>query len=194
MKADHMPALTIPFRSTRNPAPMGQHRRIAALQRLVTNEALPLQSRAAGSLILLFAQPAARIVRLTIDDVIQDGDDTTLRLGDPPVPVPEPLASLLLAYLADRPHMGTAANPDSRWIFPGRCAGQAMDPIALCDLLRRAGVPAQHGRTAAIRQLVLQMPAPVVAQAFGYHQASTTRIATEAGSPWSGYAPGDHTR
>lgn len=69
-----------------------------------------------------------------------------------------------------------------------------MDPIALCDLLRRAGVPAQHGRTAAIKQLVLQMPAPVVAQALGYHQASTTRIATEAGSPWSGYAPGDHTR
>lgn len=194
MKADRMPALTIPYRSTRNPAPIGQQHRIAALQRLVTNEALPLQSRVAGSLILLFAQPAARIVRLTIDDVLQDGDDTSLRLGDPPVPVPEPLASLLLAYLADRPHMGTATNPNSHWIFPGRRAGQAMDPVALCDLLRRAGVPAQHGRTAAIKQLVLQMPAPVVAQAFGYHQASATRIATEAGSPWSGYAPGDHTR
>ena len=194
MKAGRMPALTIPFRSTRNPAPMGQHHRIAVLQRLMTDEALPLQSRVAGSLILLFAQPAARIVRLTIDDVLQDGDNTTLRLGDPPSPVPEPLASLLLAYLADRPHMGTAVNPASRWIFPGRRAGQPMDPVALRDLLRKLGVPAQRGRTAAIRQLVLQMPAPVVAQALGYHQASTTRIATEAGSPWSGYAPGDHTR
>jgi hypothetical protein len=36
--------------------------------------------------------------------------------------------------------------------------------------------------------------APVLAQALGYHQASTTRIATEAGSPWSRYAPGDHIR
>jgi hypothetical protein len=60
--------------------------------------------------------------------------------------------------------------------------------------VRIGGVPAQRGRTATLRQLVLQMPAPVVAQAFGCHQASTTRIATEAGSPWSGYAPGDHTR
>jgi hypothetical protein len=69
-----------------------------------------------------------------------------------------------------------------------------MDPVALRDLLRKLGVPAQRGRTAAIRQLVLQMPAPVVAQALGYHQASTTRIAAEAGSPWSGYAPGDHSQ
>jgi len=173
---------------------MGQHHRIAALQRLVTDEALPLQSRVAGSLILLFAQPAARIVRLTIDDVLQDGDNTTLRLGDPPIPVPEPLASLLLAYLADRPHMGTAVNPASRWIFPGRRAGQPMGPVALRDLLRKLGVPTQRGRTAAIRQLVLQMPAPMVAQALGYHQASTTRIATEAGSPWSGYAADDHSQ
>jgi hypothetical protein len=38
------------------------------------------------------------------------------------------------------------------------------------------------------------MPAPVVAQALGYHHNSTTRIAAESGSPWSGYAAGDHSR
>ncbi|MER7663669.1 MULTISPECIES: hypothetical protein [unclassified Streptomyces] len=56
------------------------------------------------------------------------------------------------------------------------------------------GVPAEKGRTSAIRQLVLQAPPPVIAQALGYHHKSTTRIATEAGAPWKNYAPGDHTR
>ncbi|MFD3808995.1 hypothetical protein ACFWSF_24765 [Streptomyces sp. NPDC058611] len=32
------------------------------------------------------------------------------------------------------------------------------------------------------------------AQALGYHDKSTTRIATEAGAHRKNYAPGDHTR
>lgn len=189
-----MPTLTIPIQSTRNPDPMGQHHRIAAIQRLTTDETLPLRSRIAGLLVLLLAQPVSRIVRLTIDDVLRDGDHTTLRLGDPPTPVPAPLADLLRAYIADRPNMATGANPNSRWLFPGRRPGQTMCPDTLRVLLRELDVPAQRGRTAAIRQLVVQMPAPVVAQAFGYHHDSTTRIANEVGSPWSGYASGDHSR
>ncbi|MFE4829845.1 hypothetical protein [Streptomyces sp. NPDC056672] len=34
----------------------------------------------------------------------------------------------------------------------------------------------------------------VIAQALGYHDKSTTRIASEAGTPWKHYAPGDHSR
>ncbi|MBU3866906.1 hypothetical protein KN815_23420 [Streptomyces sp. 4503] len=54
--------------------------------------------------------------------------------------------------------------------------------------------PDQRTRTSAIRQLALQAPAPVIAQALGYHDKSTTRIATEAGAPWKNYAPGVHNR
>jgi len=192
MKTGRMPSLSIPIRSAGNRAPMGQHHRIAALQRLVTDETLPLRSRVAGSMILLYAQPVSRIVRLTIDDILHDGDHTLLRLGEPPTPVPEPLAGLLRAYLENRPNMTTAASSASRWLFPGRRAGQAMDPGSIRDLLQEIGIPAQSCRTAAIRELVLQMPPPVVAQALGYHHNSTTRIAAEAGTPWAGYAPGNH--
>ncbi|MGW0071917.1 hypothetical protein ACWDUI_31175 [Streptosporangium sandarakinum] len=66
-----------------------------------------------------------------------------------------------------------------------------MNPATLRDALRALGVPAEKGRTSAIRQLVLQAPAPVIAQALGYHDKSTTRIAT-AGALWKHYAPGDH--
>jgi hypothetical protein len=69
-----------------------------------------------------------------------------------------------------------------------------MHPESLAALVHKAGVPTVTGRTAAIRQLVLEMPAPVVADALGYHHIATTRLVTEAGGTWSRYAAGDHTR
>ncbi|MFE7311511.1 hypothetical protein ACFU7T_00105 [Streptomyces sp. NPDC057555] len=86
-----------------------------------------------------------------------------------------------------------AINQDSPWLFPGRRPSQPMNPGTLRDALRKLGVPAEKGRTSAIRQLVLQAPAPVIAQALGYHDKSTTRIATDAGAPWKNYAPGAHS-
>jgi hypothetical protein len=73
----------------------------------------------------------------------------------------------------------------------GRRPSQPLNPGTLRDALRKLGLPAEKGRTSAIRRLVLQAPAPVIAQALGYHDKSTTRIATEAGAPWKNYAPGD---
>ncbi|MGH3711798.1 MAG: hypothetical protein ACRDRQ_27720 [Pseudonocardiaceae bacterium] len=48
------------------------------------------------AIVLLYAQRVSRIVRLTVDDVIRDGDQILLRLGEPPSPVPTPFAELLL--------------------------------------------------------------------------------------------------
>ncbi|MER8027348.1 hypothetical protein, partial [Glutamicibacter protophormiae] len=194
MTTRHMPRLTIPNRATTNPSPMAQHRRIAVLQRVLDDNTSALRIRVAACLILLYAQPVSRIVRLTIDDVVYDGQHVTLRLGNPPSPVPEPLAGLLLDYLKELPNSAPATNRGSPWLFPGRRAGQPMHPSSLRDPLREIGVSPARGRTAAIRQLVLQAPPPVIAQALGYHDKSATRIATEAGSPWSRYAPGVHNQ
>ena len=54
--------------------------------------------------------------------------------------------------------------------------------------------PTRTSRTAAICQHLLEMPAPVVADALSYHPVTTTKIASHAGATWSRYAPGDHTR
>jgi len=43
---------------------------------------LPLRPRVAAIIVLLYAQPLSRVARLTIDDVIHDGDQVLLRLGD----------------------------------------------------------------------------------------------------------------
>jgi hypothetical protein len=175
-------------------APLPHRERMTLLGQLLNGHSLPLRPRVAAVLVLLYAQPLSRIVRLTIDDVLRDGDQVLLRLGEPPSPIPTPFAQLILAWIDTRDNMNTATNPDSRWLFPGRRAGQPMHPRSLAGLVSKLGVPTNAGRTAAIRQHVLEMPAPVVADALSYHPVTTAKIATQVGVTWNRYAPGDHTR
>lgn len=188
------PPLRLPAPVIVRNAPMAHHQRMALLGQLLNNDDLPLRPRIAGVIVLLYAQPLSRIVRLTVDDVLHDGDQVLLRLGQPPSPVPTPFARLLLTWIDKRDNMNTATNPNSRWLFPGRRAGQPMHPRSLAGLVNSLGVPTSAGRTAAIRQHLREMPAPVVADALGYHPVTTAKIATQAGVTWSRYAPGDHTR
>ncbi|MGH3701314.1 MAG: hypothetical protein ACRDRU_28605 [Pseudonocardiaceae bacterium] len=135
-----------------------------------------------------------RILRLSIDDVLHHGTEVSIRLGDPPSPVPELFAELLLRHIGQRLNLTTATNPEARWLFPGRRGGQPMTPEALEHRLRQHRIPGLRGRTAAIRQLVLQAPPPVIATMLGYHPDHTTRLVAEAGGTWSRYAAGDHTK
>jgi hypothetical protein len=78
------------------------------------------------------------------------------------------------------------------------CAGITRD--FFCDRcgfeghLHTGRLPAQATRVAALRQLVLQAPAPVVADALGYHNKHVTKVWAETGGNWKTYAPGDHSR
>jgi hypothetical protein len=114
-----------------------------------------------------------------------------IRFGEPPTPVPEPFAVLILRLRDQRPNMRTATNPNSRWLFPGRRANQPLHPATLGKLIARAGLPSTAGRVAALRQFVLQAPAPVVADALGFHHHTAHRHCAEAGGTWSRYVSGD---
>lgn len=117
----------------------------------------------------------------------------TIRLGDPASPVPEPFASLLRRFLDERPNLMTATNPSSRLLFPGRRAGQPLGSEAIRQRLAATDVPIINGRTAALRQLVLQTPAPVVAKML-FTSEHAEAVPAEAGGTWKTYAPGDHSR
>jgi hypothetical protein len=88
--------------------------------------------------------------------------------------------------------MNTATNRNSRWLFPGRRAGQPGRPDHLSARLNEIGIPVAAARGAAIRQQTLEMPAPVVADALSYHHVTATRLAVQADATWSRYASGDH--
>ncbi len=95
----------------------------------------------AAVIVLLYAQPLTRVVRLTID-----GDHVLLQLGDPPSPIPGPFADLLLEWINSRDNMNTATNRGSRWLFPGRRAAQPMNPYSLAASINDLGIPTTAGR------------------------------------------------
>lgn len=99
-------------------APLSEQQRLSMLGQVITDDSAPLRTRTAAALVLLYAQPVSRIVRLTTDDVINDTGQVSIRFGHPPLPVPEPVATMLLDYMANRTNMHTATNPQSPWLFP----------------------------------------------------------------------------
>jgi hypothetical protein len=193
MRTRRMPRLEVPLTPVPQRAPITQHHRLTLLRRLLTDDAPPLRVRVAAVLLLLYAQPLSRIVRLTVDDIITVNGEVLIRFGEPPTPVPGLFAELVLALVDQRPNMRTATNPNSRWLFPGRRAGQPLHPETLGKLIAKNGLPSTTGRVAALRQLVLQAPAPVVADALGVHYSTAHRHLTDAGGTWKTYAPGDHS-
>lgn len=195
MKTSRMSRLLLPPQVVnQDQAPLHQHHRLAILRRALNDDSLPLRARVAAALVLLYAQPVTRVVRLTVDDVLDAGATVAVRLGDPPSPLPEPVTDLMRASIRSRQLLPYASSRSSQWLFPGRQPGQPMNPVSLQVHLREIGVPPQRGRTSAIRQLVLQATAAVIAKALGYHDKTTTRLVTEAGGTWARYASGDHTR
>ncbi|MFE3230280.1 hypothetical protein, partial [Nocardia sp. NPDC059228] len=139
----HMPKLGIPTTTAGAGKPITQTRRLALLRRALTDPRPPLRSRVAAALMLLYGQPVARLVRLTIADVVNDDGQVLIRLGTPPLPVPEPLAGMLLELIDNRQNM-TTVNPDSPWLFPGRRAGQPAHFSTLLQHLRDdLGLPVQ---------------------------------------------------
>jgi len=184
----------LPGAVIRQATPLAHRERLDLLARVLADHDLPLRARVAAAIVLLYAQPLSRVVRLSIDDVIRDGDQVLLRLGEPPSPIPGPVADLLLSWIPNRNNMNTATNRDSRWLFPGRRAGQPISPDTLAAVLNHLGIPTIAGRASAIRHHVAEMPAPVVASALGYHQVTTAKLTAQTGGTWSRYAAGDHLR
>ncbi len=194
MKTDRMPRLALPPTViTQDSEPLHQHRRLAILRRVLNDDSLPLRARVAAAPIFLDAQPVSRIVRLTVNDVTDDETTVTVRLGDPPSPLPEPVADLMRADIQSRQHLPYASSRSAQRLFPGRQPGQPMnsEPPGPPPKDRR---PAAARQASAIRQFVHQAPAPVIAKALGYHDMTATRLVTEAGGTWSRYASGDHRR
>jgi hypothetical protein len=109
-----------------------------------------------------------------------------LRLGDQPAPVPEPFADLIREHLATRPNLRHGAG--TPWLFPSTTPGQHISANTLMERVRDLGINLLGARNAALRDLVTQAPAPVVATMLGYSYQVTARHAADAGVPMASYA------
>jgi hypothetical protein len=162
--------------------------RLAAIRRLLLDDALALEDRIAGCLVVLYGQQASRIAALRTSEVSCTDAAARLKLGADWPNVPEPVATLLRHHLRNRSNMTTAANPPSPWLFPGQLAGEHRSYRRLIVILSRLGIPARASRLAAWHQLVRQAPPAVLADALGVSPDTATRHALLAGADWAAYA------
>jgi hypothetical protein len=160
-------------------------------RRLVHEDTLDIADRVAGALVVLYAQPVARIVLLTTVHVQADGNQVTL--GPDRLELPEPFATLI-TKLPHRRRGGAAANLPNQWLFPSTRAGQRTTPGALASRLRRIGVTGRPMRHAALLQLAAEIPPGMLAGILGIHPTTAVKWTRLAGGDWNGYAAGRHAQ
>ena len=195
MTSRRMPKLTLPPYVDTVPVLISQQQRIDMIRRVHRGDGMQLTDRVLALLVLLYAQPLIRVQRLTIDDIVPDDTGQLLiRLGEPAAPIPAPFDDLIREYLAGRTNLTTATNPGSRWLFPGRRAGQPLQINSMRLRLTAIGIPNLPGRSRTIRELLRQAPPSIIAGMLNYGSSSAESMARETGSTWAHYAAGTHHR
>lgn len=189
-----IPGLRLPPFKASITTPIPAQQRLDLIRQVHDSTEMDLTDRVAALLVLLYAQPLSKITRLTIDDITVADGQMLIRLGDPPAPVPPPFDALIAQHLANRPNLMSATNPNSHWLFPGRRAGQPLHPATIRLRFQHLGIPNLHGRTRALREMLLQAPPAFVAGMLGYTPGPAEAIAAEAGATWKHHAAGDHSR
>ncbi len=179
-------AVTLGFRQPKTVRVLTQDQRLEWIRELLTGDSESLPYRVAGTLLLLYAQPLVKVASIPMNRVLVAPNGLSLELGATASPVPEPFAKLLKSHIANRPNLRTAGagNP---WLFPGYRPGEHLHPNTLMDRLRWLGIDLLGARNSALRELVTQVPPPVVAAMLGYSDKVTQRHADLASEPWGRY-------
>lgn len=180
----------VPCRTQANPeVVLDEYDHIRQIHRCVNDGEIPLDVRVAGALVLVFGATLARIVCLTVGDLIHEDGESYVSLGRKPLLLPPQLACLAME-LADSPRslsvIGAAAGA-SHWLFPGRRAGMHLAAGTLAQRLRRFGIMPPGARNAARMSLATDLPAPVIAELFGMHINTAVRWVRFAKRDWGGY-------
>ena len=158
-------------------------------RQLLHDNTISAADRVAGTLVLLYAQPPARITRLTVDHITDRAAAPQLRLGRDTITLLEPLADLA-CRLPEHPPAGMAAHlsDNSPWLFPGRQPGRPLHPTSLSRRLAALGIDPRADRNTALLQLAAELPIPVLADLLGLHIGTAARWAEHANAAHTHYA------
>ena len=97
--------------------------------------------------------------------------------------LPEPLASIALALRYQR----VADGDEDSWLLAGRKPGTHITAEHLRKRLVPHGVTSRPGRHGALLALAGRLPAPILAERLGIHQARAAQWVRAAGATYSGY-------
>jgi hypothetical protein len=159
--------------------------RFAILRRLLHERQIDLRDRFAGSILLLYGRPITKIVELRTTTVgLGASGVTTLQLGRGAIPLPEPLGAIALSLR----YQQLERNGTDGWLFPGRHHGAHLTAETLRCRLKRYGIRrTREGRHAALLALACRLPAPILAERIGIHQARAAQWVRLAGATYAEY-------
>ena len=183
--------VTIPVSSLTSSAQIGDpDDQLELARRLLHDPSVAgVEERVAGTLLLLYAQPLSRIVRLTIEDIAEDGGRMHLKLGENPLDVPPVLVDLLRQLPVHKPFGAARELADKQWLFPGKRAGRPRHAGSLMRALQPLGIPSRVSRNTALLHLANSAPPAIVANVLGIDTNTAQRWAETAGSSWTRYGP-----
>ncbi len=182
--------MTVPSRPHEQTADLlDEDERDQQLHRCLFDEALPIDVRVAGGLVLLFGAPLTKIVQLSVGHVTSQMGNTYLQLDQRPVFLPPRLATLVHQHVQLlRPLSAISRNTSStEWLFPGLMPGQPLTASTLSRKLARHGINTRPGRHTAVITLAADLPAPVLAQVTGMHINTAVRWGKYAKRDWAAY-------
>lgn len=158
------------------------------VRRLLDDDRLALADRIAGLLVLLYGQPASRIVTLRTDKIGQDNGVATLRLGNTSINLPEPFGTLIRRHCAARRGHSALTSPEDPWLFPSVQPGRHLSAEQLAKRLNAIGIKARGARTTVLLELAGELPATVIADMLGLNPGTAVRWIHAAGGDWTSYA------
>jgi hypothetical protein len=124
---------------------------------------------------------------MTLSQVAVRADALTIRITDDLLVVPEPFAEVIRQHVADLPNQNTPAHREQRWLFPGRQPGDHLNQTTIMNRLRDAGIDLRAAKNASMRALVLEIPAAIVADSFGYSYQVTDKHRRQSGATFTDY-------
>ncbi len=188
--SQHLATLAFPATRWQGPArPLDDQARRDAARRLLHDDTPGTRDRLAGLLVLLYAQPTARISRLTVDHVDVSETAVRLRLGQVPITLPGPMADLTLKLLdGKRGHATTGAGRPSPWLFPGGQPGHPISATHLGQRLKALGIQPGPARSTALFQLATELPAALLARMLGIHINVAVAWQHASAGDWMNYA------
>ncbi len=180
--------LTVPLPPRQEPALLlAEDVHIRQLDQCLSDEAMPLDLRVGGALVLLFGMLVSRITQLAKDDVIEDGQATCLAIDGHRLMLPPRLA-VLVRQLRDRDEprwtLGRLGTP-APWLFPGQSPARPTVDILFGVRLRRYGIDAHGGRNTGRLVLAAELPASVLADLTGISISTAERWSQWARRDWA---------
>lgn len=182
--------LTLAHRPRSEPASFLEEKdRWNMLQRCLHDQNMPIDVRAAGTLILLFGRTTTTFMNLTVADLQQVRGETYLRLGDFAALLPPRAAAVFQMLSQDATIKETFQRPDNTapYLFPGRFPGRPARAHVISRKLRAHGITTLPSRNAARAGWARDIPSPIAADVVGIDINTATQWASRTRRDWTDY-------